>query len=846
MVEKILAGIANKIFGKVMPTLQANMPEIEVSQILQELSQQISSNNISRRIQICHRGLDLLALKQFQFLQFDQYRAILQGELGNCLLHTTPYQTEYIEEAITAFTKAIEMGRETMAPKRWAVILMLRAEAYRNRRPIYQEENDMVWISKEGAEDLENALNDYRQALEVFTPNDVPEWIHAAQNLAKAYILRGNGGSKNNLKKALKLSLQILHVITKDSMPFEWAITQSILATIYVELSKNQEDLITKILEHYYQALEVYTLEQFPHNYQLTYQKIGHLHFSRQNWQEAKKAFLCACDANCFLLKTLSTDTRRDFIVKQTVQLYSELAYCLIKLEEPEESLRLLEQGKTRVLTQFLSSNEFEGTKLSMQQRITVKELQNKIHTIEEKLEFPVKIRTFRAKNYLQQIEILAHTRSELRQTIDSIQHQHPNFMRTEIDLDEIFAIIPEHGAIVAPLITAQGSIVFVVPHYAETITNENVIWLDDFTDETLNKLLGGSDEEPGWLSGYFKYREHLNKRVETETVDTIWQTKIHKFTAQLWDVFMRAVHHKLSAFNVEQHASILLMPQNRLGCLPLHAAWRDVDGVERTFLDDYQVSYVASAYTHNVSQRRLQKQQRQERSLFTIYNSDLTYAQIESELIANFFDSKEILVGDKTTLLEILKALAKKSYLHFACHGTYNWVHVLLSELKFADQRYLTLADILSKLELTNHRLITLSACETGLTDVIRAPDEYIGLPSGFIQAGVPAVISTLWTVDDLSTMLLMERFYQNHLQKGMLIAEALRQAQLWLRGVTAAELGERFSEERKAILGYTRMSATVVSAQYRRFTDKKNFQPQDRPFANPYYWAAFTFNGV
>jgi len=49
--------------------------------------------------------------------------------------------------------------------------------------------------------------------------------------------------------------------------------------------------------------------------------------------------------------------------------------------------------------------------------------------------------------------------------------------------------------------------------------------------------------------------------------------------------------------------------------------------------------------------------------------------------------------------------------------------------------------------------------------------------------------VISTLWTVDDLSTALLMIRFYQN-LQQGQTVPLALRAAQNWLRSSNAQDL--------------------------------------------------------
>src|SRR5207237_9166353 len=55
---------------------------------------------------------------------------------------------------------------------------------------------------------------------------------------------------------------------------------------------------------------------------------------------------------------------------------------------------------------------------------------------------------------------------------------------------------------------------------------------------------------------------------------------------------------------------------------------------------------------------------------------------------------------------------------------------------------------------------LVFLSACETGLGQLSRG-DELVGLQRAFLYAGTPAVVTTLWKVDDRASFVLMREFY-------------------------------------------------------------------------------------
>lgn len=77
--------------------------------------------------------------------------------------------------------------------------------------------------------------------------------------------------------------------------------------------------------------------------------------------------------------------------------------------------------------------------------------------------------------------------------------------------------------------------------------------------------------------------------------------------------------------------------------------------------------------------------------------------------------------------------------------------------------------------------RLAVLSGCESG-GGLALTGEGVLGLTSSLLTAGVPAVVATLWPVDDHATARLMEDFY-DHLSAGETVASALRQAQLAVR---------------------------------------------------------------
>ncbi|MFQ5875316.1 MAG: CHAT domain-containing protein [Dehalococcoidia bacterium] len=148
--------------------------------------------------------------------------------------------------------------------------------------------------------------------------------------------------------------------------------------------------------------------------------------------------------------------------------------------------------------------------------------------------------------------------------------------------------------------------------------------------------------------------------------------------------------------------------------------------------------------------------------------------------------DSEHINLRERATVERVQELdLSRYRILHFATHG------VLGDEVGLTTQPALVLSQIGEKgkhggllqfadiLDLNlNADLVVLSACSTGLGR-LRQGEGIVGLTRAFLYAGASSVVVSLWKVEDQSTSLLMEHFYER-LKQGESEAEALRQAKL------------------------------------------------------------------
>jgi CHAT domain-containing protein len=144
--------------------------------------------------------------------------------------------------------------------------------------------------------------------------------------------------------------------------------------------------------------------------------------------------------------------------------------------------------------------------------------------------------------------------------------------------------------------------------------------------------------------------------------------------------------------------------------------------------------------------------------------------------------------------------------------------------------------------------RMAVLSGCETAIAGPMHS-DETISAPAALLAAGYAGAIGSLWTVSDVSTAILMIKFYEEWFDIGGSPAAALRRAQLWLSSASRADLVEYFSPH--AMPWYSeRLSAKRRQSLQQAWAlirdGVSNTAGNERPYEDPVFWASFCAYGV
>jgi CHAT domain-containing protein len=753
-------------------------------------------------------------------------------------------RAENLEQAIKAYEAALSVYTRETLPRQWAAELNNRASAYRSR------------IRGNRADNLEQSINSYREALSVYSREAFPyEWGTTQNNLGNTYANRILGDHEENLEQAIKSFRMALTVRDRNAFPQDWAQTQTNLANVYaVRIRGENANNVEQAIEAYKAALTVYTRYAFPRDHLRTAGGLAQSLLRKRDWVSASEVYRSAREA--FLLQFgqgLDDAEARD-LIEDAGPMFAEAAYATVELGDVDGALSLLSEGKARLMAVALRQLMLDLPPEKQARHAALKAEIRKQSRVVEKAP---------AVEGAQAIDHLSELRRELGTLV-----QEGLAARSVADGPMWLArsVLPEGGAIVAPIITNIGTkiVIMATSDRGSTIT---ALDLPDFTSDRLEKLLRGDGDDRkvgGWFGAYnIQYLPSQQQRSRIAE----WRDAIDGIGPTLWTLFAGQLDTELQRFGVKPGGRLVWLPAGALGLLPLSLAREPVSG--RQFIDAYEVSYAPSLEALGSASRQLT--QSRQISLAAAMNPtgnipklNLPFAEIEGALVASHFAGKPLVLLGKSdaTPRDVLAALKGKTYWHFSSHGFFDWNDVRNAGLRMKDGEPLTIGSLLDAEDsLGRPRLVVLSACETGLYDVSRNPDEFVGLPATFMQLGAAGVVSALWQVDDLATALLMAKFYDLHMDEKLAPAAALREAQLWLRGASKAELisfGRAVAA--KAKLDPSKLLDLEASLKSRRRSGARSSlwnmlqnvtanvrRPfQSHPFANPYYWGGFVYSGL
>ncbi len=743
------------------------------------------------------------ALQIYTHQAFPQDWAGTQNNLGEAYrVRINGDRGDNLEMAIAFYEAALQVYTCQAFPQDWAMTQNNLAIAYSDR------------INGDRGDNLEIAIKCYKAALQIYTRQAFPQyWAMTQHNLATTYSDRINGDRGDNLEMAIQCYKAALQVYTCQAFPQYWAGTQNNLAGAYRDrINGDRGDNLEMAIKCYKAALEFRTPTTLPLDCLLTAQNLGNLGFAESLWETAIFGYEKAIEAVEQSREWVTSDRRKQEIIEENLDVYENMVKCCINHQQYDRALQTVERSKSRYLVELFTKSKIES-KTATESGIA---LTQKVESIDI---------------------------AKFQKTLD------PETAIVEWYIgNSKFEPKDENWGGLAFMFTCDAIEIVVL---TATKLAELETWKNDYLNEYRDKA-----KQKIWQQ---TLSDKLQKLSEILRLDEI-VAKIPNDCRQLILVPHRYLHlfplHALPFTSQTRFTQETMFRGNLLDCFP--------GGVK----------YAPSLQLLQILQNRIKTRTSaapELQPLFAIQNptEDLSNADMEVETIKTRFNPHQILLkkqATKTALNENRENLSNANYLHFSCHGVFNFDNPLLSSLVLADslepqtsppppesnqpdekQRYvtlrsgrkaipekcLTLREIFAELQLPQCSLVTLSACETGLTTSTAMTDEYIGLPSGFLYAGSMNVVSSLWAVDDFATAILMIKFYQE-LPDADSVAIALNAAQNWMRGVSLKDF--------QVWMGLLNLDEKCMETAKEWLSYSSKDKP---PFQDPEYWAAFCATG-
>ncbi len=282
-------------------------------------------------------------------------------------------------------------------------------------------------------------------------------------------------------------------------------------------------------------------------------------------------------------------------------------------------------------------------------------------------------------------------------------------------------------------------------------------------------------------------FQEDMQELLQLARKKQVIATEANRLQELMYQVYQNYVAKGVEALPARIDR-LLIVPDDVLNLVPFEILSAEEEGTQY-LIQDYNIGY---AYSATLFQKGQIKKEQQAEHLFLGFAPSFSTQIAENrdcsgEVLANLTHSAneiisvqellggEVMLGKQANSAFFLEQAGHYKIIHLATHACMDEENPMQSKVFFADEPIIN--QELFNLNLSADMAV-LSACNTGSGQLVKG-DGVMSLSKGFIHAGCPSALVSLWSVDDYSTSEIMINFYK-YLKKGQSKDKAIRNAKL------------------------------------------------------------------
>jgi CHAT domain-containing protein/Tfp pilus assembly protein PilF len=497
-------------------------------------------------------------------------------------------------------------------------------------------------------------------------------------------------------------------------------------------------------------------MTEFPETVWQSYFHMGRMFEKLRQDEKAIASYRNAISVIEKIRGNLTTEEFKSTFFDSKREVYDRLINILLRNNKPVEAFRYSEQARARAFYDILANKKIDfkgsvsGDLISLEQEKRL-EMQKLYRLLQKGDAISSDISNAKRTDILQLRNSLALAQSEYEEILQKIKLNNPAY-------SEMVAAVPVDMAKLRTQLDKKTAVI--------------AYWI-------------GETELTYWLINcdtVFYERINIEKTILTSLVENARKSiqsnslgVTASELARLYSILIGPVENNLSGI-----ADLVIIPNGPLHFLPFQAL---IDRKGRYLVQNYNLIYAPSASVYMICNNMPVKPGSRFLGMalsdLVIDNKEgLPGTENELRNILPLFPDNISAIGSEGTETFVRRYAGDYNFIHFATHGSYNYRQPLYSYLLFPpsednDGRL----NVYEVFEMNiNAKLVTLSACETGLGNLSQG-DELTGLSRAFLFAGSSSVLVSLWAVADYPTSLLMTSFYRY--LKDHSVQEALTLAQ-------------------------------------------------------------------